>query len=171
MADWLNENAYVGHVEDCCLIPPKWICSRSSTKAMRIMERIIGVVQGATTSRPMYGDVLPFPFTHTVLQLLPVAELLGVAHFLIWHCSFTHLAFRTGHWFLGKFYHIANLKDDLGDGAVCDSKAIHQTVVTVPDFRNHNVFANFMPAVRWFLQFYFFSLILCSTQVRISWYI
>ncbi|KAH3797782.1 hypothetical protein DPMN_151369 [Dreissena polymorpha] len=43
---------------------------------------------------------------------------------------------------------IADLKDDLGDRALCDPKAIHQNVLTVPDNRYRIVFANLFPAVR-----------------------
>ncbi|KAH3777535.1 hypothetical protein DPMN_178982 [Dreissena polymorpha] len=66
---------------------------------------------------------------------------------------------------------IADLNDDLGDGTVCDPKAIHQAAVTVPDVRYRNVVARLMPSVRCFQKFNFFGLILCSICVRICWYI
>ncbi|KAH3790690.1 hypothetical protein DPMN_168897 [Dreissena polymorpha] len=50
------------------------------------------------------------------------------------------------------------MNDDSGDSAVSD---IHQTVVTVPEVRYRNVFANVMAAVRCFLQLNIFGLILC----------
>ncbi|KAH3754932.1 hypothetical protein DPMN_189612 [Dreissena polymorpha] len=62
---------------------------------------------------------------------------------------------------------MADTNDDLEDCAVCDPKAIQQTVVTVPDVRYRNVFANLMPAVRAILQFNFYGLILCSIRAKI----
>ncbi|KAH3719312.1 hypothetical protein DPMN_062143 [Dreissena polymorpha] len=49
---------------------------------------------------------------------------------------------------------IADRTDDFGYGAVCDQKAIHQTV---PDARYRNFFANLMPAVRCVQLFHFFG--------------